>query len=314
MKILHYHHNGVGVVLSNELNTRPNVVSKVFTTARHPFWFKADYMLPPNIPVLGPQNLSYWMLSHIMSGRYNVLHSHDGIPLPKRVLGKWEGKVVQHYHSPLVTDFYPEYTIPAFVSAPIMTTTIPNSIWMPLPVDMSKFTPTIRLYNPNNPIIGFSYNTQVDKKKLKFIPYDELMEFSKIHKQITLNYLHESIHYTKMPAYYRSIDIYVDQLDVDSYSWQATEAAACGAIIVTRAEHKPEDCPFTYATRETLHKVLESIISLPTKMLINMKLQSINYIAKYHELTKLVSKYLNCYSNLENINDFKNIDSISTHG
>ncbi|MFA5132915.1 MAG: glycosyltransferase [Candidatus Paceibacterota bacterium] len=306
MKILHYHHNGVGVVLSNEMNTRPNITSKVFTTARHPFGFKADYVLPPNIPILGSQNLSYWILFSTLHKRYDILHSHDGIPLPQRVLRKWSGRVVQHYHNPLFTDFYPHTPIPSFVSTPAMTLTIPNSVWMPLPIDPLKFHPGVRLYNPYNPVIGFSYNISADKNKLKYIPLNELMQFSRDCKQVIMKGLSDSIHHTKMPAYYQSIDIYVDRLGLDSYGWQAIEAAACGCVVVTQAKNSPEDCPFSYATPETLSNVLESIITLPVKMFINMKHQSIEYANKYHNVSTLVDRYLQYYSNLGDLNAFKN--------
>lgn len=298
MKILHYQHNGVGVVLSNEMNTRLNTTSKVLATYRHPFGFKANYVTPP-IP-----HIARILLAYLFNSYFDILHSHDGFRLPNFVLNKWQGRFIQHYHDPIPNDLYPGFNVPAFVSTMNALHRIPNSVWMPLPVDTTKFKPHTRIYNPNVITIGFSYNPSADKNKLNYIPRQELLDFANTHKQIKLNPLDRHIHYTYMPLYYGSLDIYVDRIGLDSYGWQAIEAAARGCVVVTQSTHHPSDCPFSFATRESLSNVLESIITLPVKMILNMKQQSVDYAMKYHNLTTLVDKYLTYYTKLGDINEF----------
>lgn len=226
MKILHYQHNGVGVVISKYLNRIPGVTSKVLSTRYHPFGYKADWTFPYST------HLVYWSLATIFPKAFDILHCHDNNRLPAYVLNKWTGRFIHHYHNPLAFNLYPEKAFPSFVAVPSMTTRIYNSTWLPIPVDTDLFYPIVR--KPHNKlVVGLSYNPNADTNKLQFIPYQEVKALVDKFTNIELLPLTTTLPYTEMPNYYRKLDIYVDRTGFDFYGWQAAEAATCGVFVLS---------------------------------------------------------------------------------
>lgn len=289
MRVLHYEHNGVGVVLSKELN-RMGIKSTVISQAKHPFGFEADCVIPKYFPSIRP-----WIVARI-SPFLNILHSHDGSPLHHSIMDAYHKKIIQHYHGPLQHDFYPGKNVPSFVASPLMEQMIPNSKWLPLPVDRSLFYPIKR--SPKNEIvIGYSYNKNADPSKLALMPVAELQAFAESNNRVQLFPLTETLPYTMMPDYYRQLDIYVDRIGLDSYGWQAVEAAACGVWVISQYKGYPSDCPFV-SLGESIN--LSNVLFLWTSdSRVNISNEHVmDYIAKYHDSRVVARQCLEKYKEM----------------
>lgn len=251
MRVLHFQHVGVGVVLSNEMNKRPWMKSRVLATAKHPFGFEADYVIPPRV--------AHWLLAGYFWKHYDILHSHNHFPLPAYVLKKWKGRFVQHYHDPFGMQFY---HAPCFTATPQMASRFTQAQWLPFPVDASLFHP--RKHTHEKIRIGYSYNPTADPNKLRWIPHKELQAIKS--DKIELAPLTKSVPYTLMPRYYQSLDIYVDRMGLGFYGWQAAEAAACGVAVLSQFSWRRESVPFLSVDRNNVSDIILELVDSPPRL------------------------------------------------
>lgn len=245
MKVLHFQHNGVGVILA-EAQRELGVESRVLATAPHPFGFQEDFLLPERT---GPARLLRVLDWQRYRG-YDVFHNHD-VRVPRTARRMWEGRIVQHYHDPKTTSPTPGADL-SLVSLPGILKAVPDAEWMPLPARTQDFRPEAR-QSGAVVRVGFSAQT-LDASKTPLIPIAEIEEaVRRSGGRAVLAPLAGVSHHSEMPAYYASIDVWVDRIGCGFYGFASVEAAAMGLPVVTQIgdferEFVPA-CPFVSVDR-----------------------------------------------------------------
>ncbi len=274
MKVLHYQHNGAGVIISAGLR-KIGVESTVVATGPHPFGFKEDQL------ITGPLDL-------LKFDDYDILHSHSEVKLPSRVTERFAERFVQHYHDAMMGrlgktgglkgslfghnrfDLYSDAM--NFVSTPNIMDLIKDATFIPLPVDTESFFPTRA---PNEPLtIGFNGST-LDKRKIRFLVNQQIADAAESlkHKgvQVSLKPQPVNLNHTLMhEQYWKHIDVWVDRFGLDFYGFSSVEAAACGIPIVCQIGEKElglvPKCPFINTTTSELVDVLVETDFLDKKL------------------------------------------------
>jgi hypothetical protein len=256
MKVLHFQHNGVGVILA-EAQRGLGVESRVLATAPHPFGFREDFLLPHR---RGPARILR-VLDWRRYFDYDVFHCHDE-RVPRTARRHWAGSIVQHYHDPKTTGPV-EGADMSFVSLPGILHAIPDGIWIPLPARSRTFTPELR--SPHDKVrIGFSAQT-LDPTKSPLIPMAEILSAVERSGGTAEAAPIEGVaDHADMPAYYAGIDIWVDRIGCGFYGFATVEAAAMGLPVVTEigafeAAFVP-GCPFVSTDRAGVTDALLSLI------------------------------------------------------
>ena len=195
MKVLHYEHMGVGVVLSKALR-KLGVDSRVLSSAPHPFGFKEDYLFSQNRYLRKFLRRLEWRKYY----GFNILHSHDNNRLPQYVLKRWRGALIQHYHDPHTKN--PLYdNVPSFVSLPNILKAVPDATWIPIPADTNFFRPK-KTCKRKKVCIGF-YDQKTEPNKFKFIPKTEIKEAAdKLGNKVLMVPLNKIIPYRLIRNYY----------------------------------------------------------------------------------------------------------------
>jgi hypothetical protein len=293
MKVLHFQHMGVGVVLSEALR-HMGVDSHVISTAKHPF-FKSE-VLPRHGYLVHVPFLRSLAKRHDWRGYfdYDVLHSHDGVRMPGFVLAHYRGKLLQHYHDPKTTESIYEPSVPSLVSIP---NRVPNGIWVPLPADTALFNPREK---PDSIVrVGFC-DQHLDPNKSQFIPKKEIM-LSAANSRILTNPLTGEIPHDMMPRYYGSIDMWVDRFGLDFYGFAAVEVAAMGIPVIAQigeeeAKYVP-DCPFINTDRKGIPDAIAYLASdEQARKSIGRKCRE--FILKTHDSMIVARKCLELYDAL----------------
>lgn len=251
MKVLHYQHNGAGVVLSDGLK-EIGVKSVVASTAKHPFGFKEDVLIK------GPKDL-------LELGDFDILHTHDeACKLPRKVKKQYKGRIVQHYHNamPEETKVLKNGDID-FVSTPNLLIKFPDAIWIPLPVDTRKFVPM-----NNREYVGIGFNGRtLDKRKKKYLVTPLIDDIIKAMRSMgqdaimmpqPLGIPHHEMH----EKYWSKIDLWIDRFGLGFYGFNTVEAASCAIIVVCDLDPVWSgwvDCPFIVSNRKDLVKDILNI-------------------------------------------------------
>jgi len=299
MKVLHYEHMGVGVILSQALR-KLGQDSHVLSSAPHPFGFKEDFLFSRNRYVRKFLKRLVWRKYY----DFDILHSHDNKPLPPYVLRHWRGALVQHYHDPntqarLYTD------IPSFISLPNKIKSIPEATWVPIPVDTTIFKP-IEAEVHDKVCIGYC-DQMVDSWKARFIPKHEVEAAAKRlgNKAYTLP-LTGIIPHDSMPDFYRKIDVWVDRIGLDFYGFSAVEVASMGIPVVTQIGQEERnwvpECPFITTD---LKGATGEIISLAEDehLRISLGRKAREYALKVHDSTRVAQICLEQYRKLKKWKD-----------
>jgi len=298
MKILHYQHMGVGVILSRAL-LELGVESRVLASARHPFGFKEDFLLYNNPILVGPLRSFVGYINWRQFYGYDILHSHDNLPLPKYVLKKWHKCFIQHYHDPKTkAPLYDD--VPSFVSLPNLLKVIPDATWVPLPVDTRYFKPQKK--SPSEVVrVGFS-DQGIDSTKGSFIPKDQIKAaVEKSDGKMKLFPLTSIIDHGAMLAYYNNIDIWVDRIGHEFYGFSAIEVAAMGKPVITQIGEEEmtiiPECPFINIT---LDGVTETIITLMEDEMLRKDLgrKARDYVVEIHDARKVARLCIEKYKEL----------------
>ena len=288
MKILHWEHMGVGVVLRDaqrSLGAEAKVVSK----AKHPFGFEADEYCKPHVG---------WVLSWLKHRKFDILHNHDNLKIPELICNSYKGRFIQHYHDPRTAQ--PLYNVPSLASTPSICEKITDSTYMPLPVDTDYFT--FKNGSPFQKIrVGFS-DLNLDPTKAKLIPKAELQAIS--HK-IQLVPQNQVINHYSMPSYYHTIDVWVDRIQdedpVNFYGWGAVECASMGIPVITQIgeneEAYIEGCPFlNVRKRSQIGDIVEWLGDEATYRRVSKK--SREYAVKTHDSKKVAKNCLKIYEEM----------------
>jgi glycosyltransferase involved in cell wall biosynthesis len=243
MRVIHYQHMGVGVVIAGA-QRELGVTAKVLSTAVHPFGFKEDRLFRPlPVPFLG--RIAYgveWLRQ--LSG-FDIIHSHDNYRLPEFVLRRWGGRIVQHYHDPKTSA--PLYSdVPSLASVPSIIKAVPNAMWCPLPVDIGMFKPqdTAR----SKIVVGYCWQP-TDPTKRQYIPAAEVEDAVSGTAGRACTYpLTDVMPHQSMAEYYGKLDIWVDRIGLDFYGFAAVEVAAMGIPVIAQISEDAiayvPDCPF----------------------------------------------------------------------
>jgi len=274
MKVLHFQHNGAGVVISDGLK-KIGVESVVASTASHPFGFKEDYLIKraEDLKDLGD---------------FHILHSHSEIKLPAEITKLHSGRLVQHYHDSMMgriesfsslktailgKNRYKLYNDTVnFVSTPNVLEYIDDATFVPLPVDTEEFH--IDRASGETLTIGFNAST-LDKRKIRFLVNEEITQatqsLEKKGVQVVLKPQPTNINHNQMwEVYWKHIDVWVDRFGLDFYGFSSVEAAACGVPVVCQIGEKESKfvptCPFMNTVREKLVDALVNRSFLDKKL------------------------------------------------
>lgn len=300
MKVLHYQHNGVGVILSEQLQNL-GVESRVLATAPHPFGFKEDFLFSQKALMKKFLRRLEWRKYH----GFNILHNHENLRLPNYVLKHWRGRMVQHYYDPNTRE--PLYAgVPSFAALPCILKAVPNASFQPLPVDTTSFKAKHREERYAGMVrIGYC-DLITDPRKSVMLPKKEMFAAIQKCKVASLYPLMSIIPHQNMPSYYQAIDIWVDRFGMNIFGFAAVEAAAMGVPVICEiGDYERDfvpDCPFIATTRENVtEKILDLVGDAELRKTLGQKARA--YIVKYHDARKLAANCLSLYNELVSSNE-----------
>jgi hypothetical protein len=257
VKILHYEHNGVGVILA-EAQRAMGHASVVLASAAHPFGFKEDVLLPEAI---GPMGYARRLMCWAGFMGFDVFHNHD-TTVPRIARRRWKGAIVQHYHAPSVSNPVEGADI-SLTSMPGIRQRIPSAIWMPLPARTATFRPERR--RPHDRVrVGYSAQC-VDPTKRALVPTEQVMRaIERSGGRAVACPLEDIVNADRMIDYYADLDIWVDRIGCDFYGFSTVEAAAMGLPIITHiggyeAAYVP-DCPFVSVGWEGVEQAVLDLV------------------------------------------------------
>jgi len=297
LKVLHYEHNGVGVIISRSLQ-RIGVQSRVLSSATHPFGFKEDFLFHRHRFRTWREirRRSEWKRYY----DFDILHSHDALRLPENVLVHWRGKLIQHYHDPKTTGSLYPANVPSFVSLPSILKAVPNATWLPIPVDTDVFSPEKRVPH-NNVRIGYCAQS-LDPSKQKFIPSREIdSALDRLATKAEVLPLLDIIQHEHMTDYYGKIDVWVDRVGQGFYGFAAVEAAAMGIPVITQIGEDEKafvpDCPFTSVDRTDVPAAIVSLAEDETSRKA-LGARAREYAVDIHDSTRVARRCLELYESL----------------
>ncbi len=256
MKILHFQHNGVGVILSAAMN-QLGVESMVLATSPHPFGFKEDALLPHRTGLARPLRVLDWREYF----DFDIFHNHDA-RIPRTAAAHWKGRTIQHYHSPKTTE--PAAGAAAsFVSLPGIGKVVPDSTWIPLPVFTDVYTPDRR---DEHESVRVGYCAQdTDPSKPQMIPVEAVTKaVAQTGGRAELVPLTGLMDHDDMIDYYARLDIWVDRVGCDFYGFSTVEVASMGIPVVTQiGDYEREfvpSCPFVTVEWDGVEAALVDLI------------------------------------------------------
>jgi len=297
LSILHWEHMGVGVVLSQALN-QIGIKSRVVSRCPHPFGFKADYIFPYR-RILNDRN-DWVSIKRNRLSKFNVFHNHSNYKVSKKLSKHWKGRFIQHYHDPNTKE--PIYDTPSFVSTPALLDIIPDSTWIPFPVDINPFGGTFEKNYNGKLIVGFCAQ-EIDPHKKALIPHKELMKIAEEDNGIVLHPLKEIIHHTQMHNYYSKLDVWVDRIIDDDekgfYGFAASECAMMGIPIITKIDEQTltqiDSCPFINISDRSKLSIELKTLAEDENQRRNLSRKTRDYAIKNHDSLNVARKCLETY-------------------
>lgn len=315
MKVLHYHNVGVGVILTQALR-QLGVESYVLSGSPHPFGFKEDFLLPKRSALMKPLRYFDWRRFY----GFDILHSHHAGRLPGFVQNHWKNRLVQHYHDPKLSRPLYGSDVMSFVSFPSLLKVVPDSRWIPLPVDTIKFSPK-KLAVHEGVNVGYCAQ-QIDPIKQPFIPIAETKSAVKKSRKASERPLEGIVSHNHIESYYASIDVWIDRVGLGFYGFSAIEAAAMGIPVITQIDEEASayvpDCPFVNAkTRKHVEKEILRLIN-DDDLRKELGTKARDYVVKTHDYlicAKLcLDKYKELHERLGQTEKTKTEDELSHQG
>ena len=300
LSILHWEHMGVGVVLSQALN-QIGIKSRVISRCPHPFGFKADYIFPYR-PILN--NKADWLsIKRNRLSKLDIFHNHSNYRVSKKLSKHWKGRFIQHYHDPNTEK--PIYDTPSFVSVPALLDIIPDSIWIPFPVDADQFREPLRPRN-DKLTVGFCAQ-EIDPHKKPLIPHKELTKIADEDKGIILHPLKKILPHNLMQNYYSKLDVWVDRIiDEDEkgfYGFAASECAMMGVPIITKIDEQTlahiDSCPFINIPDRSKRATELKFLAEDEKQRRDLSRKTRDYALKTHDSLNVAGKCLEVYRELK---------------
>jgi hypothetical protein len=293
MKVLHFQHNGVGVILSEAMN-RLGTESLVLATAPHPFGFHEDALLPHRTGLARPLRVLDWRKYF----GYDIFHNHDS-RIPRTAAAHWKGRAIQHYHSPKTEGPVPGAAA-SFVSLPGISRVVPDSVWIPLPVFTDMYTPDKR---ESHDVVRVGYCAQdIDPSKPQLIPVEEINRaVARCGSSAEVYPLTGLMDHDDMIDYYAKIDVWVDRVGCDFYGFSAVEVASMGIPVVTQVGEFERDyvptCPFVTVERAEVEDALVDLITdVPRRLELGVKARE--FAVETHDALRVAEKCLAEYTRL----------------
>ena len=188
------------------------------------------------------------------------------------------------------------------VCSPVYEEFVPNSILIPLAIDLSKYKYDPKAFVPDRLKIMHA-PTSRDNKGTQFV-------INAIDKLVDEGYdiefiLAENVMHERLLIMYRECDIFIDQV-LGGYGTAAIEAMAIGrpTISYLRDVHFNNDkfpggIPITVAHKDTLYFVLKEMISRKEELL-TIGQECREFVERYHDVRVLTDKILKLYRKVHN--------------
>jgi len=189
-----------------------------------------------------------------------------------------------------------------FVCSPVYSEFVPNSILIPLAIDLNEYTHTEK--EITDELVIMHAPTSRDNKGTSFIinAIDKLL--SEGHKIKFL--LCENIPHNVLKQKYKECDIFIDQV-LGGYGTAAIEAMAIGrpTISYLRDVHfneitMPGGIPIIIAHRDNIYDVLKKTIE-NKHTLTDIGIQSRQFVERNHDVKVLTKRLINFYEKLHDI-------------
>ena len=308
IKVLHYEHNGVGVILSEALREQ-GIESRVLASGIHLFGFKEDFLLLST--PLWPRSVWTKLLRPFLWRKYydgyDILHNHCQRHVPDYILKHWKGRVIQHYHDPSVrSPLIPDAL--SFASLPTFLKVIPGAVWMPIPVHTKFFSPSNGSKQHESVNVGYCKQT-TDPSKPSLIPEREINAAVERSKGTLRGHPIEGIvPHGSMPGYYGGLDVWVDRIGLHFYGFAAVEAASMGIPVIAEMGEEElnvvsdlyhTDCPFLNV--KSAKEVPEALLSLAQDEGLRRELgeKARKYALEVHDSMKVARRCKEQYESLK---------------
>jgi hypothetical protein len=210
---------------------------------------------------------------------------------------------VFHYHSPFDEPSPPDGLFDkSFVSIPRRLSSVPGSVWLPLPVDTRRFQIDKQQADRDTLTIGvgsaFSDSSKARLLRLDLInkAVDELN--SKGHKIAILEF--RGYRHDQALEYWKKIDLWIDRFDTGFYGWSSLEAASCSipvlASIDENARQYVPDCAFLLieANIESVKSKIEYLLSESARTDLGQRCKV--FVARNHDSRVVAQKCIEEYS------------------
>lgn len=225
-----------------------------------------------------------------------------GLDLP---LWKAQGKrIVMHFHGSDirgkgVQPLYRKFTDQILVSTPDLLEWAPDSaIWVPRPIDVSKFTAHYPQLNSSDPIKIVHAPSNRDKKGTKHAQR-AVSNLENRGYDVNLQLVENTPHSEALEIY-KTADIIIDQIDTDHgmYGMFSIEAMALGKPVIvslskSTKDHLSDDLPLVSATSKNLTETISNLIDENDIWKIGR--QSRMYVQEIHDIRRVVDQYNDSY-------------------
>jgi len=277
--------------------------SEVLSFGEHKFKYGVDISFSSHGKISKKINILYNFVK--ISFQYDILHFHISSLHPMgldliiwKALGK---KVIMHYHGseirnkkqPLLQKYFADKCV---VSTPDLLAFVPNSIWLPNPIDTKKYISV----EPNQQAHKLRILHAPSKRSLKGTEY----VLQAIEKLKTEGYniefiLLENVSHDEVLKQIRLSDIIVDQLILGWYGVFSIEGMCIGRPVLCYIrqdllEMHPE-LPILNTTSESIYANLIKLIENPEQR-IELGTQGRRYVEKLHDFRAIAKELIDLYT------------------
>ncbi|GAA2086834.1 glycosyltransferase [Aeromicrobium tamlense] len=175
---------------------------------------------------------------------------------------------------------------PTFVTSPVLIPFVPGSRWLPLTLDVERWTCDRPVLERARPVVVHSPSS-AQKNSVWIDPV-----LQELHDEGVLEYRRlQGIPHDEMPDVIRDADIVVEQLGAGGYGVAACEAMAAGRVVVgtvdpTIRRHikavTGHDVPIVRATRETIAEVVRELVADPERSR-RLGAEGVEYVNAIHD-------------------------------
>jgi len=308
-RILHVH-NVAGVSSNLALFQRKlGFEAKVITRKAHPLGYEEECY---------PQWKMLFALRFFPV--FDVIHYHVNTWFRREIFKHLDYQLCKRLHKKIVLQFHGEDLRARsmhqelkeiidelkiiLVATPDLLDFIPSEkrVWLPFPINLDMWRSKPRTEKEHTLVVGY-YNPPHDEREVYGIKYTK--RAIKNLKRKGLNLETKPIYWkphSTMPAYYSSIDIYVDRLGMGWYGVGACEAMASGLPVITYIREDlrhflPAKEPFLISTKEKIEETLEMILS-DKSLRTQLAQRGKKYVLEIHDGLEIAKNLIDMYQRL----------------